>query len=97
MFAMFSQEILSGCLGGDIHSSHEKLEDLWAKGYSAGDIVQTFSRVCVCVCVCVCCLCVCVLSLSLSLCLCVWESEREKVSVKETEWWGWGLQGGEES
>ena len=34
------KEILSACLEGDIHDSHGKLEKLWAKGYSAGDIVQ---------------------------------------------------------
>jgi len=39
------KEILTDCLNSDIHNSHEKLEQLWAKGYSAGDIVQTFSRV----------------------------------------------------
>ncbi len=39
------KDILQGCLAGDIHKSHDNLEKLWAKGYSAGDIVQTFSRV----------------------------------------------------
>ena len=36
---------MNECLRADIHSAHSKLEQLWAKGYSAGDIVQTFSRV----------------------------------------------------
>lgn len=39
------KDILAQCLQGEIHSAHTSLETLWAKGYSAGDIVQTFSRV----------------------------------------------------
>ena len=36
------------CLAGNIHGSHEKLEELWAKGYSAGDIVQVSCSSAVC-------------------------------------------------
>jgi hypothetical protein len=38
------KEILAACLDGNIHDSHSKLEKLWAKGYSAGDIVQVPSH-----------------------------------------------------
>ena len=46
------KEILAACLDGNIHDSHSKLEKLWAKGYSAGDIVQVPSDFCFCMILC---------------------------------------------
>ena len=46
------KEILAACLDGNIHDSHSKLEKLWAKGYSAGDIVQVPSDFCFCTILC---------------------------------------------
>ena len=46
------KEILAACLDGNIHDSHSKLEKLWAKGYSAGDIVQVPSDFCFCAILC---------------------------------------------
>jgi hypothetical protein len=46
------KEILAACLDGNIHDSHSKLEKLWAKGYSAGDIVQVPSHCSFCAILC---------------------------------------------
>uniref|UniRef100_A0A7S0EJS6 Replication factor C C-terminal domain-containing protein n=1 Tax=Hanusia phi TaxID=3032 RepID=A0A7S0EJS6_9CRYP len=38
-------QIVKSCLTGDIKNAHSKLEDLWQRGYSAQDIVQTIFKV----------------------------------------------------
>ncbi|KAJ1477420.1 P-loop containing nucleoside triphosphate hydrolase protein [Baffinella frigidus] len=40
-----AMDIVRSCMAGEVHEAHQRLEELWAKGYSAQDIIQTLSRV----------------------------------------------------
>lgn len=40
-----AQLIVQSCIDGDLDKAHQNLEELWAQGYSAVDIITTLFRV----------------------------------------------------